>query len=229
MDEGEWLTSTDLTAMLAYVRSYEDVQPFCNWVSDRKLRLFGCACCRWNLHTSADPVCAELVTIGEKLADGEPLTEHENTAPGRRTLRDNGSIEEACAWIARRALPVSEAVRLVIDQARRRGAEHYHADGAAFADLLRDVVGNPFGPWPEIRAFGGLMRVGWLTSDVLGLAKAAYEERSASGSLDHARLLVLSDALEEAGCQDATILGHLRGGALHFRGCFVLDALLGKR
>jgi hypothetical protein len=39
---------------------------------------------------------------------------------------------------------------------------------------------------------------------------------------------VLADALEEAGCADADILGHLRGPGPHVRGCFVLDFLLGK-
>ena len=47
--------------------------------------------------------------------------------------------------------------------------------------------------------------------DRLRLAHAAYEERiMPSGELDPARLAVLSDALEEAGCDNADILDHLR-------------------
>jgi hypothetical protein len=39
---------------------------------------------------------------------------------------------------------------------------------------------------------------------------------------------IVADALEEAGCSDEQILGHLRSGGEHYRGCFVVDALLGK-
>jgi len=63
------------------------------------------------------------------------------------------------------------------------------------------------------------------------------------GTLDNARLAVLSDALEEAGCDDAGLLMHLRGeewhqpsgGGLckrptgpHWRGCWAVDCVLGE-
>jgi hypothetical protein len=47
-----------------------------------------------------------------------------------------------------------------------------------------------------------------------------------SGHLDNARLAVLSDALEEAGCDDA-ILSHLRSPGPHVRGCWAVDLCLG--
>src|SRR5438045_536785 len=43
---------------------------------------------------------------------------------------------------------------------------------------------------------------------------------------DFAALPVLADALEEAGCADADLLGHLRGPGPHVRGCWALDRLL---
>jgi hypothetical protein len=49
-----------------------------------------------------------------------------------------------------------------------------------------------------------------------------------SGHLDPARLAVLADALEDAGCADADLLGHLRGPGPHIRGCWAVDLLLGK-
>ena len=62
------------------------------------------------------------------------------------------------------------------------------------------------------------------------LAEAAYTARSLpQGELDPARLAVLADALEDAGCTDADILGHLRGPGPHVRGCWVIDLLLGKQ
>ena len=46
--------------------------------------------------------------------------------------------------------------------------------------------------------------------------------------LDPDRLAVLADALEEAGCDNADLLSHLRGPGPHVRGCWALDLLLGK-
>lgn len=61
------------------------------------------------------------------------------------------------------------------------------------------------------------------------LASLAYEHPVLpSGHLDSARLAVLSDALEEAGCDDAEILSHLRSPGPHVRGCWALDLVLGK-
>jgi hypothetical protein len=39
---------------------------------------------------------------------------------------------------------------------------------------------------------------------------------------------VLADALEEVGCTDAGLLGHLRGPGPHVRGCWAVDLLLGR-
>ena len=69
----------------------------------------------------------------------------------------------------------------------------------------------------------------WLTSAVNDLATAAYEERTLpSGELDPARLTVLADALEEAGCTNLDVLDHLRGPGRHYRGCWIVDLLTGR-
>jgi hypothetical protein len=89
------------------------------------------------------------------------------------------------------------------------------------AALVRDVFGNPF------RAAS--LDPAWLTPDVLSLAQAAYEERTLpAGTLDPARLALLADALEDAGCGDADILSHLRGEGPHVRGCWAVDLCLGR-
>jgi hypothetical protein len=73
------------------------------------------------------------------------------------------------------------------------------------------------------------VRVGPLAAGVLRLARAAYEDRPLpSASLDTARLAVLADALEESGCTEEALRGHLRGPGLPVRGCWALDLLLGK-
>lgn len=51
--------------------------------------------------------------------------------------------------------------------------------------------------------------------------------RTGDGRLDNARLAVLSDALEEAGCEDVGVVAHLRSPGPHVRGCHVLDLVLG--
>jgi hypothetical protein len=88
------------------------------------------------------------------------------------------------------------------------------------AVLLREFSGNPFRPVPFAPA--------WRSATVVALAQAAYNERDLSGHLDCTRLAVLADALEEAGCTDQKVLEHLRGPGPHFRGCFALDAVLGR-
>jgi hypothetical protein len=68
-----------------------------------------------------------------------------------------------------------------------------------------------------------------MTPTVLKLAQAAYDNRVLpSGLLDHTGLAVLADALEEGGCSNAEILSHLRGPGPHVRGCWAVDAILGK-
>jgi len=99
-------------------------------------------------------------------------------------------------------------------QAQRSEAE-------AVCKLHRDIFGNPFRPVS--------LNPGWLTSGRIALAKGVYDNRQLpSGYLDADRLAVLADALEEAGCDNAEILGHLRGPGPHVRGCWPIDLLLGK-
>lgn len=92
---------------------------------------------------------------------------------------------------------------------------------AQFADLVREMFGTRC---PPLAA-----PVPHCPAAVFSLAQAAYDERELPGGhLDNARLAVLSDALEEAGCTDETILSHLRSPGPHVRGCWALDLVLGK-
>lgn len=84
----------------------------------------------------------------------------------------------------------------------------------ARADLLREVVGNPF----LVVTFDPLRR----TPEVLALAGGAYD------SLDWGGLPALADAAQDAGCEDGELLLHLRGPGPHCRGCWALDLILGK-
>jgi hypothetical protein len=67
-----------------------------------------------------------------------------------------------------------------------------------------------------------------LTPDVVAIARDAYEEYwFPEGTLDVVRLAILADALEDAGCDNAEKLNHLRGPGPHVRGCWVVDLILG--
>jgi hypothetical protein len=91
----------------------------------------------------------------------------------------------------------------------------------AHTNFLRCIFGNPFRPVS--------LNPSWVTPTVTNLAEAAYQHRDLpSGELNTARLAILADALEEAGCDNQEILGHLRSPGPHFLGCHVLDLLLGK-
>ena len=54
------------------------------------------------------------------------------------------------------------------------------------------------------------------------LARVIYDE-DRFGDLP-----ILADALEEAGCTCTDILDHCRGRLPHYRGCWVVDAVLGN-
>jgi hypothetical protein len=80
------------------------------------------------------------------------------------------------------------------------------------------MFGNPFRP-------ATIVEQGWVTwhdGAVERLAQEIYTDRA----LD--RLPILADALEDAGCNNADILAHCRGGGEHVRGCWVVDLILGK-
>jgi len=95
------------------------------------------------------------------------------------------------------------------------GGEHWQCG------LLRDIIGNPFRSVSLNPAFQ--------TPTVFSLAQAAYDDRILpAGTLEPTRLSVLADALEEAGCDNADILNHLRGPGPHVRGCWALDLILDK-
>jgi hypothetical protein len=148
-----------------------------------------------------------------------------------------GYAAAAAAYIAGAAVDAAfyaayegaDAMALVgrrnIDGASTPADPIWAAEEEAQSRLLRCVVGNPFR-----QPASGPSVLAWDSGAVVKMAEAIYDRREMpAGTLDAARLAVLADALEEAGCTDPDLLKHLRGPGPHYRGCFVLDLLLGKR
>jgi hypothetical protein len=125
------------------------------------------------------------------------------------------------AWYASTA--VGRRAPATAGNARNLRAVRLAAEAEEFAaqcHLLRDIMGNPFRPHPPIPA----AVLAWNDGCVVKMATAIYEERDFSRE----SMGVLADALEEAGCTDSGLLGHLRGPGPHVRGCWALDAVLGR-
>jgi hypothetical protein len=108
---------------------------------------------------------------------------------------------------------------------RMRAATQAERQGQA--TVLRDL----FGPLPFRPTSIPTPVLAWNAGCVVKLTTGIYEERKLpEGTLDSGRLAVLADALEEAGLDDQGVLGHLREqGGRHYRGCWCVDVVLGKR
>lgn len=91
-----------------------------------------------------------------------------------------------------------------------------------------EVVSCLYGPLPAGEVVLDPSLREWNGGVVERVARAADENRVwPDGNPDPVHLRVLSDALEEAGCTDAALLGHLRSPGPHLRDCFALEAVLG--
>lgn len=83
------------------------------------------------------------------------------------------------------------------------------------ADMIRDVLGDPFRDRTNKLTVSG---------QSASLAEAAYQLRRPDFSLDPARLAVLSDSLEDDGC-DPALLAALRADVVRWRGFDALDSV----
>jgi hypothetical protein len=169
-------------------------------VSNRKWRLFIAAFWRWqarNLKRGR----ADLIERSEAM---EHWAEVGRLPKGRRPSRSSNVIFFG---------PDAESAALQTAEAPFDWPDAKSAI-AVQPLLLRDIFGNPF----RKHKFDSR----WRTSDVLGLARAIYDERA------YERMPILADALMDAGCENEEIINHCRGDGPHVRGCWVVDLILGK-
>jgi hypothetical protein len=211
MTEYQWNNRTNWKLMLNFLRGR---------ASDRKLRLLSVACYDRLLVRTGDERQRVAVRTGERYADGLAFEEERQQAlrPLRQLqlAKDEAvaamDFELAAQHLQFESPVASEMVRSPLMRApglcRLRGAR----------GLVRDLFGPPlFRPVPIDAAW-----LIWNGGTVRRLAEGIYPRRAFED------LGVLADALEEAGCHDAEILAHCRGPGPHVRGCWPLDALLGR-
>jgi hypothetical protein len=245
MTPEEWNRCEDPQQMLEFLRDSHSwwslVQPDSRRTS-RQLRLFACACCRRmgpllrdersrRAIETAERFADELASVGEMAAAAYPVP----VAVGWVTERDAGRAALMAADAAAFALaaqPTSSPWPTNRDEERARQAAQRLRPGnrrppqstkwdderAAQAAILRcifaPVLFHPVTiPGPVLAWGGGAAR---------RLAETIYGERRFED------LPILADLLEAAGCADAELLGHLRGPGPHAKGCYALDAVLGK-
>jgi hypothetical protein len=226
MTEPEWLTGTDPEAMLEFLP--EDSSP-------RKLRLFAVACCWDRNHPLWEgPASRRAAELAERFADGQATGEelaeahaavHEQV---RFQLEGGEPVWDPTYWLtvpdphlhtdARTCAfySANRAARMSFDgmDYDTISAELNAAEKVVQCDLIACIFGNPFRPVTFSDS--------WRTETAVALATGIYAERAFD------RLPILADALEEAGCDDADVLNHLRGPGPHARGCWVVDGVLGK-
>jgi hypothetical protein len=173
-------------------------------VSERKLRLLACGYCRAVWKHITDRHLKGLVRLSEGKAE---------TSENEDDLRAAWYVHFAKSFVCGGRRPGSAAVYACAFQ---------HVDPSADAprtakalSLLHCVFGNPFRPVTFTPA--------WQTSDVMLLARDIYDEKAFD------RMPILADALQDAGCDSADILNHLRDpNATHVRGCWAIDLVLSK-
>ena len=223
MTEQEWVDCTDPTPMLEFL-----------WgkTSDRKLRLFACACCRRIWHLVKDERSRNAIEIAEQYAE-DLATAHDLQTAGQAAkeatweLKDEQDARCAAKPVLQTLLAAEAAEMaawITTEQSDVWGANGgYSAWEAARLEgggdwqcaLLRDTFGSLlFRPVTVEQS--------WRKPQVIALARAIYDERAFE------RMPTLADALEESGCDNAEILNHCRQPGEHVRGCWVLDLVLGK-
>lgn len=144
MTEADWLASTDPEAMLQLLRGR---------CPGRELRLFACACCRRIWHLLTDERSRNAVETSERYAAGAADAEELRLAraAAKDVLRAPHGVNIQAARAAVRAAAQDAlndadssfwyAVRVGTRAAR---AAVRQGEDAAQADLLRQIVGNPF-------------------------------------------------------------------------------------
>jgi hypothetical protein len=212
--EQEWLACANPHRMLEAVRPRPHA---------RRLRLFACACCRHAWDLLGNRGGKDALLVAERLADGL-AGEKDRVSALRLVFKVRSMAPRNSKWefalsgvVCALGETVTDGCHHVAGAVAEHGLRSFEDEYRAQCDLVRDIFGNPFRR-PVVRPAWLAWNAGCLTK----MARAIYD------GFRFGDLPILADALEEAGCDDAQILGHCRAGGEHARGCWVLDAILRK-
>jgi hypothetical protein len=201
MTELEWLNGTSPEQMWEVVERK---------ATNRKRRLFACACYRHVPKLFRDPRCLHAVIISERYADGEASKEE--------LAKALTTSQHWFPWFWPSSLPTARNAgnaRAVAARASADGLQERLYQCAA----LRCLFGNPFRARPmRPQCTSPSDGSAWLAVAKLISDEGAFEQ-----------MPLLADAREDGGYTDESVLTHLRGPGPHVRGCWALDLILGKQ
>jgi hypothetical protein len=244
LTEADWLTSAEPYRMLQHLRQHQRISRTPGGA--RRLRLLAVAFCRRVEHLM-DERCRAAVAIAERYADGKarraeleaagadaeevsraasaqiPIlrnSENKDWVPFHRTrlladlARGATRTYGLVRWVQMAATTAMHVTVYDAGTDWKKIAAAGQPEADAQRELIRDVFGNPFQPAPAVENAW----LAWNHGIIDKMARVIYDERAFD------RMPILADALEEAGCTDAAILGHCRRG-LHTRGCWLIDLM----
>jgi hypothetical protein len=234
LSQAKWLSSSD---------PYWIYWPIKERVSERKAALYVVACALATPLADLPAILKRAIAVIEATAEGggqDRILSLERAASRAIDLAvDKAGMDSAPHFLALAALrmatrPLARLANhvpyfLALAVQQLQGQEAASRLRRRYADLLRDVIGNPFKKIVTKPARRGrpyrrqvFFNAAWRTPAVVGLANAIYDEQS------FGLLPILADALEDAGCDQPDLLEHCRSGGVHARGCWVLDLVLDR-
>ncbi len=234
MTGAKWTTCTNPHELLIYLG---------NQASERKLRLLACACARRIGALLTDKRTRNAIEVAERFADGladeKQLTrasEAATNAVKKVTIKTGefaGQAGMVGFWVTHRkaAVAAREVLGTVVNAkarlAKQLGGSSTEdssvwatacvAELDAQSKMVREVFGSPFH-----RVKVDPASLVWKRGSVVSLAQRIYEDQMFDD------LPKLAIALKKAGCDNAKMLDHCGQAVEHFRGCWILDLLLGK-
>lgn len=216
MTEKDWLDCTTPGDLLAWLHGR---------VSDRKLRLFSCACCRlvWD---QLEEKSKKAVLVAEKYVDrqatlpelqtaraeAQSIFDEEPTAPSLAAATVAGPLDPE------KLILIASCTAIIDNKSPAKVAQVWLERRKLQCDFIREVIGNPFNqqePGEEILT--------WADGFVVRVANTIYWENRFD------EMEMLAEALAQAGCQNETLMEHAKAKGSHIRGCWLLDMLLKKR
>jgi hypothetical protein len=242
MTEAEWLECPHPDPMMDYLLPR---------ISNRRIHLLACACCRRFWHLLPDERSRRAIEVMEKFMDGVTTVDeyHVTQAAAERATRSFQEQRDrteklhflaayAVEWAVEKTLTLNwDSLSLLAANTIRL---HAIVTGPA-EEREMETDGRAGGPYAMAAERSGLLAHAALVRDIFGnpfrpvtfppdwrtepavsIARQMYDAREFSA------MPILADALQDAGCDSADILDHCRGPGPHVRGCWVVDLVLGK-